>query len=133
MKLSRKSRITTEFSLASMTDLIFLLLIFFMLTSNFITPSGMPVNLPSSHKEQPMQMQKTSITITSDIKYYINNTPTTADALEGQLKHELASGEADNKFIVLHVDESVPVKYFVKVASMANALGAKVSIATKPE
>jgi len=129
MKLQRKNKVTTEFSLASMTDLIFLLLIFFMLTSNFVTPSGMPVNLPKASATviSPMNI---SVTITSDLNYYINNTQTTIESLESQLKIEMG---ADNKLVVLNVDETVPVKYFVKVASIANKLGAKVSISTKPE
>ncbi|HWZ22433.1 MAG TPA: biopolymer transporter ExbD [Cytophagaceae bacterium] len=127
MKLQRKSRVTTEFSLASMTDLIFLLLIFFLLTSNFVTPSGMPVTLPQS-KISAIHHMELSVTITSDLKYYINNTPTTLESLQSQLKQEMGT---DNKLVVLNVDEAVPVKYFVKVASIANELGAKVSIATK--
>lgn len=129
MKLARKTRVSTEFSLASMTDLIFLLLIFFMLTSNFVTPSGMPVSLPQA-STGVIQRMNISITITGDLKYFINNTQTTLEALETELRQEMGT---DTKAVVLNVDESVPVKYFVQVASIANKLGAKVSIATKPE
>ncbi len=129
MKLKRKTKVTTEFSLASMTDLIFLLLIFFLLTSNFVTPSGMPVNLPKS-SASAVEKMNISVTITADLKYYINNTQTTLESLEAQLKQEMG---ANNNLVVLNVDETVPVKYFVKVAAIANKLGAKVSISTKPE
>jgi biopolymer transport protein ExbD len=112
-----------------MTDLIFLLLVFFLLTSNFVTPSGMPVNLPKS-SATALEKMNISVSITSDLKYYINNTPTTLETLESQLKQEINN---DNKLVVLNVDEVVPVKYFVKVAAIANKLGAKVSISTKPE
>ncbi len=127
MKLQRKTKVTTEFSLAAMTDLVFLLLIFFLLTSNFVTPSGMPVTLPEA-KTSVINQVELSVTITSDLKYYINNTPTTIESLEAQLKQEMG---ADNKLVMLNVDEIVPVKYFIKVASIANGLGAKVFIATK--
>lgn len=110
-----------------MTDLVFLLLIFFLLTSNFVTPSGMPVTLPEA-KTSVINQVELSVTITSDLKYYINNTPTTIESLEAQLKQEMG---ADNKLVMLNVDEIVPVKYFIKVASIANGLGAKVFIATK--
>lgn len=129
MKLERKTRVSTEFSLASMTDLIFLLLIFFMLTSNFVTPSGVTVSLPKS-SASVLEKMNISITVTSDLKYYINNTQTTLESLESELKQEMGT---DTKLVVLNVDESVPVKYFVKVAAIANKQGAKVSIATKPE
>ena len=129
MKLKRKTRVTTEFSLASMTDLIFLLLIFFLLTSNFVSPTGMPVNLPKGPTTVDPAVSIT-VTITSDLKYFINNNPTTLESLELQLKQEMGP---DNKLVVLKVDESVPVKYFVKAAGIANKLGAKVSISTEPE
>ena len=72
MNFSPKNKIDTAFSMSSMTDIIFLLLIFFMLTSNFITPSGLPVNLPSS-KSSTIVLQKISVTITKDLRYYIND------------------------------------------------------------
>ncbi len=130
MQLNRKNKVSTEFNMASMTDLVFLLLIFFMLTSNFVTPSGMPVNLPTTNKETPMQTVKTTVTITSDLRYFVNNKETSVDAIEYDLKTLM---KGDENVIVLHVDKTVPTEYFVKVASIANSLGAKVSLATKPE
>ena len=100
-----------------------------MLTSNFVTPSAMPINLPKSATMANEKMN-ISVTITSDLKYFINNTQTTLETLEGQLKQEMG---VNNKLVVLMVDETVPVKYFVKVAGIANKLGAKVSISTEPE
>lgn len=130
MQLNRKNKVSTEFNMASMTDLVFLLLIFFMLTSNFVTPSGMPVNLPTTNKETPMQTVKTTVTITSDLRYFVNNKETSVDAIEYDLKTLM---KGDENIIVLHVDKTVPTEHFVKVASIANSLGAKVSLATKPE
>ncbi len=130
MQLNRKNKVSTEFNMASMTDLVFLLLIFFMLTSNFVTPSGMPVNLPSTNKETPMQTVKTTVTITTDLRYFVNNKETSLDAIEYELKTLM---KGDENVIVLHVDKTVPTEYFVKIASIANSLGAKVSLATKPE
>jgi biopolymer transport protein ExbD len=130
MQLNRKNKVSTEFNMASMTDLVFLLLIFFMLTSNFVTPSGMPVNLPTTNKETPMQTVKTTVTITEDLRYFVNNKESSVNAVEYDLKTLM---KGDENVIVLHVDKSVPTEHFVKVASIANALGAKVSLATKPE
>lgn len=130
MQLNRKNKVSTEFNMASMTDLVFLLLIFFMLTSNFVTPSAMPVNLPSTSKDTPMQPVKTTVTITADLRYFVNSKESSADAVEYDLKTLM---KGDENLIVLHVDKTVPTEYFVKVASIANALGAKVSLATKPE
>ena len=128
MALETKNKVDTSFSMSSMTDIIFLLLIFFMLTSTFITPSGLPVNLPSS-KSSTIVMQKVSVTITPDLRYYINDQRVTRDLLEIELARALQGKEG---VVVLHIDKSVPVEYLVEVASMATALKAKVSIATRP-
>lgn len=128
MDLRSKHKVDASFSMSSMTDIIFLLLIFFMLTSSFITPSGLPVNLPSS-KSSTIVMQKVSVTITSDLQFYVNAQRTTMGRLETDLARELKGKEG---IVVLHIDKSVPTEYLVKVAGIATALKAKVSIATKP-
>lgn len=129
MDLRPKHKIDPAFSMSSMTDIIFLLLIFFMLTSNFITPSGLPVNLPSS-KSSKIMMQKVTVTVTPDLQYFVNAKPTTINGLEGILRNELTGGEG---VVVLHIDKTVPVEHLVRIAGIATALNAKVSIATSPE
>ena len=128
MALQSKHKVDTSFSMSSMTDIIFLLLIFFMLTSTFITPSGLPVNLPSS-KSSTIVMQRVSVTITPDKRFYINDRRVTRDLIEMELARALQGKEG---VVVLHVDKSVPVEYLVDVASIATSLKAKVSIATIP-
>lgn len=128
MDLKSKYKVDTNFSLASMTDMIFLLLIFFMLSSTYITPSGLPVNLPTS-KSSTIVMQKVSVTITPDLKYYVNDQRTTLTRLPDDLKAAMGGKEG---VVVLHIDKSVPTEYLVRVASIATSLKARVSIATKP-
>lgn len=128
MALKSKHKVDPAFSMSSMTDIIFLLLVFFMLTSSFITPSGLPVNLPSS-KTSNIVMQKVSVTISSDLQYFINDKKVLFANLESSLRKELKEKEG---VVVLHVDKSVPVEHLVTVAGIATSLNAKVSIATKP-
>ncbi len=128
MDLKSKNRVEVSFSMSSIADIIFLLLIFFMLTSSFITPSGLPVNLPTSKSSQ-IVLQKVSVTISKDLRYLVNDKPVSPDQLERSLKSQLESKEG---IVVLHVDKSVPVEHLVRVAGIATALEAKVSIATKP-
>jgi biopolymer transport protein ExbD len=130
MALQSKNKIDPSFSLSSMTDMVFLLLIFFMLTSSFVTPSGLPVSLPSS-KASNIEIQKVSVTLTKDLQFYVNSKKTTEANIENDLREALAGGEEGA--VVLHVDESVPVKYVTKIGGIATSLKAKVSIATKPE
>jgi biopolymer transport protein ExbD len=129
MNLQSRNKVDAAFSMASMTDLIFLLLIFFMLTSSFVTPSGLPVNLPTS-KASTIEVQKVSVTVTKDLQFFVNEKRVTKATLEGELKSKLAG---PNGVVVLHIDEAVPTREMVYVAGIATALEAKVSIATKPK
>lgn len=129
MNLRSKNRINAEFSMSSMTDIIFLLLIFFMLTSNFVAPTGLPVSLPTS-KASDITMQKISVTITEDLKYYLNEKPIALEDIEPQLTSLLQGTEEGA--VVLHVDKSVPVEHLVRVAGIAKNLNASVTLATVP-
>ncbi|MDC1370189.1 MAG: ExbD/TolR family protein [Cytophagales bacterium] len=128
MNINSKYKVDATFSMSSMTDIVFLLLIFFMLTSSFITPSGLPVNLPTS-KSSAIVMQKVSVTITKELGYYVDDQLISKDQLEGILRNSFNGEEGS---VVLHCDKTVPVEDLVYVASIATMLEAKVSIATKP-
>lgn len=129
MNLQSRNKVDPAFSMASMTDLIFLLLIFFMLTSSFVTPSGLPVNLPSS-VASTIEVQKVSVTVTKDLQFFVNDKRVTRSTLEGELKSKLSGPKG---VVVLHIDESVPTREMVLVAGIATKLEARVSIATKPK
>lgn len=129
MNLQSRNKVDAAFSMASMTDLIFLLLIFFMLTSSFVTPSGLPVNLPTS-AASTIEVQKVSVTVTKDLQFFVNDKRVTKSTLEGELKSKLAGPKG---VVVLHIDESVPTREMVFVAGIATKLEARVSIATKPK
>lgn len=128
MNLNSKHKVQAAFSMSSMTDIIFLLLIFFMLTASFVTPSGLPVNLPSS-KSSTIVMQRVSVTITQDLRYYVNDQRTNIRRLQDDLEAALKGQEG---IVVLHVDKSVPTEHLINVASIATSLKAKVSVATRP-
>lgn len=129
MNLQSRNKVDTAFSMASMTDLIFLLLIFFMLTSSFVTPSGLPVSLPTS-KASNIEMQKVSVTVTADGRYAVNEKEIARGALEAELRALIAPPEG---VVILHIDENVPTRELVYVAGIATSLKAKVTIATRPK
>ncbi len=129
MNLQTRNKVDAAFNMASMTDLIFLLLIFFMLTSSFVTPSGLPVNLPTS-KASTIEVQKVSVTVTKDLQYFVNDKKVTRNTLEAELKRSILSPKG---VVVLHIDRSVPTEELVYVAGIATSLEARVTIATKPK
>lgn len=129
MNLGSKNKVDPNFNMASMTDLIFLLLIFFMLTSSFVTPSGLPVNLPSS-AASTIEVQKVSVTVTKNLEYFVNEKKVSKAMLEAELKSQLGGA---NGSVVLHIDKEVPWEHGVYVAGIATSLEAKVVVATKPK
>ncbi|MBM3168752.1 MAG: ExbD/TolR family protein [Algoriphagus sp.] len=128
MGLQQKNKIDASFSMSSMTDIIFLLLIFFMLTSSFITPSGLSVNLPSSETSD-IVMQEVTVTVTKDLQFSVNDQLVSRERLKSVLSPLL---QGKNGQVVLHLDKEVPVEYVVEIGGIAANLGANVSIATKP-
>jgi len=128
MGLQQKNKVDASFSMSSMTDIIFLLLIFFMLTSSFITPSGLSVNLPSSETSD-IVMQEVTVSVTKDLQFSVNDQLVTRDQLKSVLIPLL---EGKKGQVVLHLDKEVPVEYLVEIGGIAAGLGANVSIATKP-
>ncbi|AWW28805.1 biopolymer transporter ExbD [Echinicola strongylocentroti] len=128
MALQSKHKVEAAFSMSSMTDIIFLLLIFFMLTSSFITPSGLPVNLPSSETAD-IVMQEVTVTVTKDLKYSVNDKIVEREGIKKELTTLLKGKDGQ---VVLHIDKEVPVEYLVEIGGIAAKLEANVSIATKP-
>ncbi len=129
MDIKSKHKVDANFSMSSMTDIVFLLLIFFMLTSSFITPSGLPVNLPSAAVGNIVS-QSNSVTITADLRYYLNDNEVSINDLERELRKVATEV---NGSVAIHVDESVDTKHLVKVAGIAMKLKQKLTIVTKPE
>lgn len=130
MDLRPRNKIDASFSLASMTDIIFQLLIFFMLTSSLVAPSALPVNLPST-TQAPVILPKIRVTLTKDLNYYLNDQPVATDQLEERLKDALA--ESREKIVVINIDKEVTVEHLIYITSLTNQLNAKISIATKLE
>jgi biopolymer transport protein ExbD len=85
MALRSRNKVTPNFNMSSMTDIVFLLLIFFMLTSTLVSPNALKLLLPSS-KAKTLEKQTISISITKDIQFYINENPVLENTIEQELK-----------------------------------------------
>lgn len=130
MGFQSKNKVDPNFNMSSMTDMIFLLLVFFMLTSNFVTPSGLDISVPSS-KASKKVMPKINVSVDKDFKYYVNEVNIPLDLLEDELRYQLSGDEQG--VVVISIDKEVPVQYLVNVAGIATKLNAKVTLATKPD
>ncbi|MFP4366572.1 MAG: ExbD/TolR family protein [Bacteroidales bacterium] len=116
MSLRTRNKIQAGFSMSGMTDIVFLLLIFFMITSTLIAPNALKLLLPQS-THQAMSNPITTISITRNFEYYVETTQVDISDLERVL-HERLEGE-DEPTISLHVDRSVPMEQVVNVMNIA--------------
>ena len=124
----------TVFNMASMTDVIFLLLIFFMVTSTFVFPSALEVNLPQS-SEQTAVKPGTRVWIDKDLNLFTafgdeEPKPLKSDELMTFL--QLAQQNSPEAFIALYADEEVPYGKIVEVLDNGARLNVKIVLATKP-
>lgn len=132
MRLRSSNKIDAGFSLSSMTDLVFLLLIFFVIISTMISPTTMPVDLPVSAnktKEKP----RVGVRIDADGAFSVNDKPVEPLELERVLQERMASIQEQNPSLVIHVDQRVPAGVTVGVMDIAKRNNWKVIIATRPK
>lgn len=130
MALKTNSRPSIEFSMASMSDLVFLLLIFFMITSTLIAPNAIKLLLPKSNSQTEAKPLVT-VSINPDLEYFIGTKLVAFDQLEELLTKELKN--TNDPTISLHAEKSVPIEHVVKVMNIARKYKYKVILATSPE
>src|SRR5690606_41805970 len=106
MNLRSRNKVSADFSMSSMTDIVFLLLIFFMLTSPAITPEALDLILPKA-KGKTTNVSNLSVSITKDLQVYIDNERVSQSALENTLQQKLAGVE--DPTIILRAEEGVPI------------------------
>lgn len=129
MKLRGKNKFSPEVSTSSMSDIMFFLMLFFLITSTLISPSVIKLTLPSSKKNQTVRKTEVSISITKDLAYFVNNQLVTALTLEAELLKQVK--DPANTTVVVRCDSSVPVQELVNVLQVGNKLNIKMILATK--
>ena len=136
MAIKTRNKIGVSFNSSSMSDLVFLLLIFFMLTSTLVAPNAIKLLLPSS-SSKTMAKQTVTVYINDLFQYYVDETPVTDDDLASIISERL-SGETEAT-VVLRSDKTVPVQYVVNVIDAVNDINNatqqnhKVILATSPK
>ena len=135
MAIKPRNKKKLEFSMTSMSDLVFLLLIFFMLTSTLVSPNAIKLLLPSS-QSKTLAKQTITIYINSDLEYFIEENNVGVNELENKMAILLEGQEEAS--IVLRSDQSVPIQNVVDVIDAINKINEKertkhkVILATKP-
>ncbi len=127
MKLKGRNKVSPDFSMSSMTDIVFLLLVFFMLTSN--SPNALDLLLPKA-KGKSTNTQNVSVSINKKLEYFVNNERINGEYIEIELKKALEGQEKPT--IILRAEESVAIKEAVNVMDIANRNNYKVILAVRP-
>lgn len=129
MNLRSRNKVSAEFSMSSMTDIVFLLLVFFLLISPAITPDALDLILPKA-KGKSTNVQKASVSITKDGAYYVNKERVSVYNIEKELKTALEGQQQPT--IILRAEEGVPIEDAVFVMDIANKNNYKVVLAVRP-
>lgn len=129
MNLKRRNRVSAEFSMSSMTDIVFLLLIFFMLASTLVTTSALDLILPNS-KAQTVKRKDVVVNISPDLRFSVGNQIVSEAQLEKVVLNEV-NGKED-AVVILRADKSVPYEKVVMVMDIAYRNKLKMIAATDP-
>jgi len=117
----------TDISLAGMTDVVLLLLIFFLLTSSFIPQMGIQVTLPQVDSSAPVEEQSVMVALTEDGTYYVNGSPVPS----ARLLDEIRAARTSQGTLILRADQGATIGQFASVASAARALDMRILVATE--
>lgn len=129
MNIKGRNKISTEFSMSSMTDIVFLLLVFFMLTAN--SPNALDLLLPKA-KGKSTNVQNISVSINKNLQYFVDSKETSILTIEEDLKNALKNKNVETPTIILRVEEGVPIEKAVSVMDIANKNHYKLILAVRP-
>ena len=129
MKIRGRNKVTPEFNMSSMTDIVFLLLIFFMIASTLVTTNAIDIILPKASGKTENK-KSVAVSINESLTYFIDQKVVGVSMLESELITALANQE--DPTIVLRAEKSVAVEHVVKVMDIANRNKFEVILAVQP-
>lgn len=129
MNLKRKNRVVAEVMTSSMNDIMFFLMLFFLIMSTLLNPNVIKLTLPKAQHNQVIHRKEISLSITKDLQYFIDNKAVAYDDLENQLVTKI--NLSDDATVILRCDNSLTVQDLVDVLQIGNKLKVKMILATK--
>jgi biopolymer transport protein ExbD len=118
-----------EVSTSSFSDIMFFLMLFFLIASTLISPSVVKLTLPNAKYHQTIRKTEIALSITKELQYYVNKKEVSFEQIENELI--TASKGKEEPVVVLRVDNSIPVQNLVNVLQIGNKLNIKMILATK--
>ncbi|MFN4146214.1 MAG: ExbD/TolR family protein [Runella sp.] len=129
MRIRRKSRFAPEVFTQSLNDIMFFLMLFFLIISTMVNPNVIKLMLPKATAAQKMQKKQTTLAVDAQKNYFLDRTPVSKEQLESTLSAAFAG--VDEKTVILQVDQSISVQDLVDVLAIGAKLDIKMVMAVK--
>jgi len=129
MNLRKRTKITAEVATSSMNDIMFFLMLFFLIMSTLLNPNVIKLTLPNSKHNQELRQKEVTISVTKELQYFVDNAPVSFEMLEPMLTGELAKSK--DLTVILRCDSGISVQDLVNVLEIGNKLKVKMVLATK--
>ena len=131
MNLRRRHKLTPEVSASSMSDIMFFLMLFFLIASTVVNPNVIKLLLPKASSGQSVAKKTISVSITKDLQYYVEKKLVPADQIEALLNSYIQN--QNELTVILYVDQTVTIQDIVNVMDISNKLKVKLVLATDPK
>jgi biopolymer transport protein ExbD len=129
MNLRRRTRQIAEVNTSSLNDIMFFLLLFFLITSTLVSPNVMKLLLPKADSGKAMSKQNITVSVNSDLEYFIDNKPINPADLEPTLMQRIAG--MPEPTVILKVDKTVQIQSLIELLDIGNRNKIKMVLATE--
>jgi biopolymer transport protein ExbD len=129
MNLRKKNALKAEVSTASMNDIMFFLLLFFLITSTLVSPNVIKLLLPNAHSGKSVSKQTITVSVSEKLEYFINTKAVSLSSMEPELKNAIVGNSEPT--VILKMDKLVPVQNLVDILDIGNRLKIKMVLATQ--
>lgn len=131
MNLRRRQRPAAEVQTSAMNDIMFFLMLFFLIASTVTNPNVIKLLLPRSDSGQSVSKKTVTIAVTKDLEYFMDKRPVKFDEIQPRLQGY--KQQVQELTIVLYVDRTVAIQDVVQIMDIANKMGVKLVLATEPK
>jgi len=131
MNLRSKNKVGAEIFTSAMNDIMFFLMLFFIIISTLLSPNVIKLNLPSAKNTQSIHKKEILLSINKELQYFVNNKQVTFNQLQSVLSIEASKDK--EAFVVLRCDNTLEIQQLVNVLEIGNKLNLKMILATKKE
>ncbi|HZK68799.1 MAG TPA: biopolymer transporter ExbD [Paludibacter sp.] len=131
MNLRQKNKAGAEIFTSAMNDIMFFLMLFFIIVSTLLNPNVIKLSLPSAKNTQSLHKKEILLSVNKDLQYFVNNQQVPFEQLQSVLAAE--SSKDKEAFVVLRCDKTLAIQQLVNVLEIGNKLNVKMILATQKQ